>query len=175
MGHTSLTHTCRLWLARVRDRGPRCDRCSAIRALLERGGARGAGEEVVARPEDDRPRRVGLHADRAQEAVLERLLLALDPPEVNGGRVRRGLERLEVGRGRLAHAFGRRPARLSARVHVKNGDAREAVELVLEGLVAAGLRFVDTRRISRRASSSSRLSSCRRVRTSWSTDQLIAN
>ena len=89
-----------LGLARVRDSDARRDRRAAIRALLEGGGARGAGEEVVARPEDDGPRRVGLHADRAQEAVLERLLLALDPPEVNGGRIRRGLERLEAGRGR---------------------------------------------------------------------------
>ena len=79
------------FLARVRDRGARCDRYSAIRALLELVGARGAGEEVVARPEEDRPRRVGLHADRAQDAVLERLLLALDL----GGRVRRGLEHLD--------------------------------------------------------------------------------
>ena len=65
------------FLARVRDRRARSDRRAAVGALLKRGGARGAGEEVVARPEEDRPRRVGLHADRAEEAVLERLLLAL--------------------------------------------------------------------------------------------------
>ena len=79
------------FLARVRNRRARSDRRAAVGALGELGGARGAGEEVVARPEEDRPRRVGLHADRAQEAVLERFLLALDPPEVNGSRVRRVL------------------------------------------------------------------------------------
>ena len=46
---------------------------------------------MVARAEEDGTRRVGLHADRAQEAVLERLLLALDLDERAGGRVRRGL------------------------------------------------------------------------------------
>ena len=84
------------FLARVRDRRARSDRRAAVGALGELGGARGAGEEVVARPEEDRPRRVGLHADRAQEAVLERLLLALDLHERARGRVRRGLERLEA-------------------------------------------------------------------------------
>ena len=81
-------------LARVRDRRARSDRRATVGALGERGGARGAGEEVVARPEDDRPRGVGFHADRAEEAVLERLLLALDPPEVNAKALcknRRGL------------------------------------------------------------------------------------
>ena len=84
-----------LGLARVRDRRARSDRCAAIRALGELFGARGAGEEVVARPEDDGPRRVGLHADRAEEAVLQRLLLALDLDERAGGRVRRGLRLAE--------------------------------------------------------------------------------
>ena len=57
---------------------------------------------MVARPEENGTRRVGFHADRAQEAVLERLLLLLDTDERAGGRVRRGLERLEAsGRGRL--------------------------------------------------------------------------
>ena len=64
-----------LGLARVRDSDARRDRRAAIRALLERVGARGAGEEVVAGPEEDRPRRVGLLTNDAQEAVRERLLL----------------------------------------------------------------------------------------------------
>ena len=85
-------------LARVRDRRARSDRRAAIRALLERGGARGASEEVVAWPEEDRPRRVGLHADRAQEAVLERLLLALYLHERARSLVRHGL-RLFLGSG----------------------------------------------------------------------------
>ena len=85
-----------LGLARVRDRRARRDRRAAVGALGELFGARGAGEEVVARPEDDGPRRVGLHADRAQEAVLERLLLLLDP----GEHVLLGLLALEAGRGR---------------------------------------------------------------------------
>ena len=67
-----------LGLAQVRDSDARRDRRAAVGALLEGGGARGAGEEVVARLEDDGPRRVGLHADRAEEAVLERLVLELD-------------------------------------------------------------------------------------------------
>ena len=118
-------------LARVRNRRARRDRRAAVGALLKRGGARGAGEEVVARPEEDRPRRVGFHADRAEEAVLERLLLALDLRERAGGRVRRGL-RASSGRA---------------------------------GLGVVLLWFVDTKRISRRVSSSSRLFSCRRART----------
>ena len=60
---------------------------------------------MVARPEEDRPRRVGLHADRAEEAVLERLLLALDLDERAGRRVRRGLERLEAAAGRVGRAL----------------------------------------------------------------------
>ena len=87
------------FLARVRDRRTRSDRRATVGALGECGGARGAGEVVVARAEEDGTRRVGLHADRAQEAVLERLLLALDPPEVNGGRVRRGLRLFFFGSG----------------------------------------------------------------------------
>ena len=59
-----------------------------------------------------------------QEAVLERLLLALHLDERAGGRVRRGLERRppppRAGIGREC-----------ARARVKNGDAREAVELLL--------------------------------------------
>ena len=51
---------------------------------------------MVARPEEDGPRRVGFHADRAQDAVLERLLLELDLAE----RVSLGLLALEAGRGR---------------------------------------------------------------------------
>ena len=46
---------------------------------------------MVARPEEDGPRRVGLHADRAQDAVLERLLLALDLHERAGWRPSRVL------------------------------------------------------------------------------------
>jgi hypothetical protein len=90
--------------------------------------------EVVARPEEDAPRRVSFHADRAEDAVLQRLLLTLDLDERAAGRVCRGLERLEAGRGRrvVARAFGRRPVRLRARVHVEDGDAREAVELLLD-------------------------------------------
>ncbi len=94
------------FLARVRDRRARSDRRAAVGALGERGGARGAGEVVVARPEEDGTRRVGLHADRAQEAVLERLLLALHLDEGPGGRVRRGLERLEATR-RSAKSYAR--------------------------------------------------------------------
>ena len=93
------------FLARVRNRRARSDCRAAVGALGELGGARGAGDEVVARPEEDGPRRVGFHADRAQEAVLERLLLTLDLDERAGRRVRRCLERLEAGRGRLTPRF----------------------------------------------------------------------
>ena len=48
------------FLARVRDRRACRDRRAAVGALGELGGARGAGDEVVARPEEDAPRRVGL-------------------------------------------------------------------------------------------------------------------
>ena len=44
------------FLARVRDRRTRSDRRATVGALGESGGARGAGEEVVARPEEDGPR-----------------------------------------------------------------------------------------------------------------------
>ena len=47
-------------LARVRDRRARSDRRATVGALGELGGARGAGDEVVARPEEDGTRRVGL-------------------------------------------------------------------------------------------------------------------
>ena len=57
------------FLARVRNRRARSDRRAAVGALGELGGARGAGEVVVARAEDDGTRRVGFHADRASAAT----------------------------------------------------------------------------------------------------------
>ena len=60
-------------------------------------------------------------------------IFALDPPEVNGGRVRRGLERLEgSAAGRLGRALRARDARLLARIDIDGEDAREADELLLD-------------------------------------------
>ena len=83
-----------LGLGRVRHSDAARDGDVAERALLERVGARGADDAVVAREEEDGARQV--HAHDALVPGLRLVALVLDP----GEHVLLGLLALEAGRGR---------------------------------------------------------------------------